>query len=283
MYTSVSTALGQVRRLRQIPAEPGNGITTIHLTRSRSWIENGQTTQESISEEWLYCPIGKGATSNYFQYVVAQARAWQVRFMKSKIAVGPSPLRSILDNLPGGWQTSVLILQHVAKSDSECEEAKLLGAWEEVMTVHGRKTTAEMIAQAADMTPSHMLGLIVEAAHLQTYNLSKLITAIRLGEVMDAGVKEAVKASGYKDREKILQHAGLYPAPPGTVISVQANAQAGAKLQQSLEASEGLDEFERDTLESTEFLRGLDQPIEHAPLESPAGFVALPGKPAEPA
>jgi hypothetical protein len=194
--------------------------------------------------------------------------------MQGKISVGPSPIRFILDQLPGGWITAIPVLQHVAKQSGESDEAKILNAWEEAMAVYGTKTTGEQIAEAAGMTPSHMLGVITEAAHLQTVNVAKLVKAIKLGEVMERGVKEALKPAGFKDRERILQSAGLYPAPAGTTINVEANAQAGAKVTQSLAAADGLDEFERDTLDATTFLRSVDQPKEETKaLESPAQFV----------
>jgi len=252
------------------------------LIRTRSWITNGQTTRESIDE--VVVKPGRLGYCALFKSMAVRGHSQLRKHMAKKVGVGPAPIFTILNQLPGGWTTAIAILQHVAKQDSECEEARLINVWDEVVGLNGSKTTGEQIAEAADMSPSHMLGLITEAAHLQGVNVSKLIKAINLGEVMQAGVKEALKPSGFKDREKILQSAGLYPAPAGTNISVTSTAQAGAQLKQSLAAADGLDEFERDTLESTEFLRGIE-----GPLTSPAQFAAVlpvkpvPAEPVEPA
>jgi hypothetical protein len=236
-------------------------------------VSNGITTQESISEVRLFSPLNPIGYS-LFAHLAKMGKATLWTHMNGKISVGPSAVRYILDQLPGGWISAIAILQHVAKQDGDSQEAKILNAWDEVMSVRGGDTTAEEIAEAAGMTPSHMLGVITEAAHLQTVNVAKLVKAIKLGEVMERGVEEALKPAGFKDRERILQSAGLYPAPAGTTINVASIAQAGAQLKQALETSEGLDEFERDTLDATEFLRSVSQPSEETKkLESPSEFV----------
>jgi hypothetical protein len=273
---SVSDLLLSLHHARQVkdrhPAKRDSGTTTIRLTISRSLVVNGKITQESTGEVRLFCPVNFSGYTLFRLLSLSGAHQYWLH-MNGKISVGPSPIRFILDQLPGGWRTAIPVLQHVAKQDGESDEAKVLNAWEETTSVHGKKTTGEQIAEAAGMTPSHMLGVIIEAAHLQTVNVAKLVKAIKLGEVMERGVKEALKPAGFKDRERILQSAGLYPAPAGTTITVEATAQAGAQVSQSLAAVDGLDEFERDTLDATEFLRSVDQPEEATKvLESPASF-----------
>jgi hypothetical protein len=240
------------------------------LTIYRSVVtRTGEITQESTVE------IPFTYTSRLFHFMEARSRGYYTNFMKARIAVNPSPVRYLLEQLPGGWTTAITILRHVVVDykNSECEEAKILNVWEEVVSIRGKDATCEEIAEAAGMSPSHMFGLIAEAAHLQGFNVAKLVKAMAIGEIMERGVREALKPSGFQDRKAILQSAGLYPAPPGTNISVEANAQAGTKLDQNLEAASNIDEFERDTLESTEFLRGVGQHAEPKSLESPASFI----------
>lgn len=195
--------------------------------------------------------------------------------MKSKVTSAKSPLLSILNQLPGGWLTAFGILKHIAMRDSASEEAKLMASWEETHAVHGEKTTPEMIAAGAGITESHMLGIITEACHAMKVNVAKLIAALNMDEVMERAVKEARKPTGFKDRERLLQSVGLYPTPAGVTINNSPTAIAAARAAASgaIESADGLDEFERDTMDSTSFLRGVDNAAEQKRIESPANFV----------
>jgi len=263
----------------------GNGTTTIRLIRSKSLIVNGTITQEWTDEievqlyrqNWpQLAPLLAWGSPEY--------KLWRARFYleghlkaRSDITAGSSPLISILNQLPGGWQTAFAILEHVAKKDGESEEAKLMAAWCEVHAAHpGETITPDMIADAAGITHKHMLGLVAEAAFDMKVTVSRLISTLNLDEIMERAVKEAKKAAGFKDREKILQNAGLYPAPAGVTIYNNPTALASAKMAvaNGIEAADGLDDFERDTLDSTSFLRGIDNANEDQKrLESPSKFV----------
>lgn len=210
---------------------------------------------------------------------IAQAHLELYMSAKTKITAAQSPLRSILNELPGGWHTAFAILMHVAKKDSDSEEAKLMAAWEETHAVHGSKVTPEDIALAAGMTPSHMLGIIVEAAHSMKVTTSKLIHALGLDDVMKRAVREAKTKGGFKDRERVLAAAGLFPST-STAIAIYNNptatAQAAAGIQSGISATEGLDEFERDTIDSTSFLREFGAPDNpRAAIQSPSAFVDI--------
>jgi len=236
---------------------------------------DGTITQESTVEEPLpftLCPTG---------WLIGEAKLGRARkflkeYMSQRVTIGKSPIRAILNELPGGWSTAFAVLEYIAKRDSESEEAKLMAAWEEIHAVHGQKTTPEMIAEGAGMTSAHMVAVIVEAAINMGVVVSRLVQAVSLSDIAKRGIKEAKKPLGFKDRERILQQHGVYPAPPGSNVYVNATAaaNAGAKVKQSLAATDGLDEFERDTLDATEFLRSVDQPEEETKaLGSPANFV----------
>lgn len=211
------------------------------------------------------------------EYRLRRARLALVDYMTSKVFAAKSPLLTILNVLPGGWITAFAILEHVAKRDSESDAAKLMAAWQEIHEAQPlrSKIIPEKIAEAAGMTPSRMLGIVVEAAHEMTVNTSKLVAALSMDSIMERAVKEARKPSGFKDRERILQSAGLYPAPSGVTInnSPMAIAQARADMATSIGALDGLDDFERDTMDSTSFLRNLDGQADPKSLESPAAFV----------
>lgn len=196
-------------------------------------------------------------------------------YMKSKVTSAKSPLLAILNQLPGGWTTAFGILKHIAMRDSECEEAKLMASWEEVHAIHGSATTPELIAAGAGMTESHMLGIITEACHSMKVSVAKLIAALNMDEVMERAVKEAKKSTGFKDRERLLQSVGLYPTPAGVTInnSPTAIAAARAAMTTAIESTDGLDEFERDTMDSTSFLREVDNAAEQKRIESPSNFV----------
>ena len=234
---------------------------------------NGQTTQERTFEGVDLSPGARVAESRLY---FAERRFEDYMKQKRKVTSAESPLMSILNELPGGWPGAFFVLRHIAVRDSGSEEAKLMAAWEEVHSVHGEETTPEMIADGAGITPSHMLGLIAEACHIMKVNVSKLIAALNMDEVMERAVKEAKKSTGFKDRERLLQHAGLYPTPAGVTINNSPTAIAAARsaMSSAAEITDGLDEFERDTMESTSFLRGLDNAdAEQKRVESPSNFV----------
>jgi len=159
--------------------------------------------------------------------------------------------------------------------DSESEAAKLMAAWEEVHSVHNEATTIEMVVEGAGITESHFLGVVCESCHIMKVNVAKMLTALALDDVMKAGIRAAKKPSGFKDRQAILQNAGLYPSPPGVVINNSPTAIAAAN--NALEAVDGLDDFERDTMDSTSFLRSLENSKR---LNSPANFVDVVPEPA---
>jgi hypothetical protein len=265
LYTSQSAALA-------------SGTMRTRLTISQSRIVNGQITQERTLD--FTFPIITVPLDNPWCHLswrrLAYARARLENFMATKVTVAKSPLLSILNELPGGWHTAFVILQHIAKRDGDSEEAKLMAAWEETHAVHGTKVTPEDIAQAAGMTPSRMLGIVVEAAHSMKVTTSKLIHALNLDDVMRRAVKEAKTKGGFKDRERVLAAAGLYPST-SQAISIYNNptatAQAAAGIQAGVHAAEGLDEFERDTIDSTSFLREFDTDPARGQIESPAAFV----------
>jgi len=195
--------------------------------------------------------------------------------MKRRLTTAPSDLRAILDNLPGGWHTAFDLLKQVADKDADSEEARLLANYEELASVDVN-VPVERIIEAAGMRAGRFLGLIADIAYEKGVRVSRLIAAINLQEVMERGVKEAKKATGIKDRLPLLQAAGLYPAPAGVVInnSPTAIAQARSAMNAAIDTADGLDEFERDTLESTSFLRGIDgQTGEQKKIESPSNFV----------
>lgn len=127
------------------------------------------------------------------------------------------------------------------------------------------------------MSDARFLGLIAEVAYERGVRVSKLIAAINLEDVMRRGVKEAKKVTGIKDRVPLLQAAGLYPAPAGVVInnSPTAIAQARNALAAVIDTSDNLDEFERDTIESTSFLRSMGdvEDAERKRVESPSNFI----------
>lgn len=273
--TRVDRVARQLRRERRTRLRrlvlPALGITMTRLTTSKSLIVNGQTTQEETFEG---IDLSPGAIFGDIRLKYAELGLR--KFMKSKVTAAESPLLAILSELPGGWTTAFAVLKHIAAADSECEEARLMASWEEIHSVHGEATTPEMIAAGAGMTPSHMLGLITEACHAMKVNVAKLIAALNMDEVMERAVKEAKKPTGFKDRERLLQSAGLYPTPAGVTINNSPTAIAAARAAASAaaESTNGLGEFERDTVESTSFLRGIENAAaEQRRIESPSNFV----------
>jgi hypothetical protein len=255
---------------------------TMHLIRSKSLIVSGIITQELTDE--IEVPLYR-TWSTPDPLAIARGHLEAHLKKRSSVTAARSTLRSILDELPGGWHTAFAILESIAKKDSESEEAKLMAAWLELQAAHPKDPiTPEMIAEAADITPWHMLGLVTEAAFKMRVTVSRLVGALGLDEIMERAVKEAKKSTGFKDRERILQNAGLYPAPSGVTIFNNPTALASARtaMATGIEAAEGLDDFERDTLDSTSFLRGIDNANEDQKrLESPSKFVEATIVPAE--
>jgi len=241
------------------------------LTISKQWIADGRIIRESIDE------LDTSYGASYAWAILDRADIALARYMKTKVTAARSPIKAILNELPGGWLTAFAVLKHVALRDAESEEARIMAAWEEVHSVHAEKTTVELVIEGAGITESHFLGVVCEACHVMKVNVAKMLRALNLDEVMEAGIRAAKKPSGFKDRQAILQSAGLYPAATGTIINNSPIAIAHAN--QAVETIEGLDGFERDTMDSTSFLRGLESGGKR--LESPANFVDVTPVPVE--
>jgi hypothetical protein len=179
--------------------------------------------------------------------------------MKRKETMGiagkRAPLETALSKIPGGWFAAFPILAKTARKDDNSEAARLLQAWDEL---GGKKdVTPEEIAEAAGMTPGHMVGVIAEAAYDNSIHVARLIEALNLEDIMNRAVKEAKKPDGYKDREKILQSAGLYPTPSGATFINNPTAIAGASLRAAIPGdADGLTGIEEDTIEFTTLVRG---------------------------
>lgn len=199
------------------------------------------------------------------------------RKRQEKLGLPKTKLSKIaLSRIPGGWYSAFPILRKVARLDDASDASRLLVAWDEL---GGKENvTPEEIAEAAGMTMGHMIGVIAEAAYDNSVAVSRLIEALNLEEIMDRAVKEAKKPDGFKDREKILQSAGLYPTPSGATFINQNNSVTSASLRSGpVSATDGLESMEDDTIEFTTLVRGGAE----RKIESPSKLIeTIPEQPA---
>src|SRR5215467_238381 len=131
------------------PALPELGITKTRLMISKTWITDGQ-----ITREWTGSGVDLSPGAVYADRLLQAAQMQLVAYMKRKVTTAPTPLKAILNELPGGWLTAFAVLKSVAMKDSASEEARLMAAWEEVHSVHGEDTTIEQIVDGAGVTES---------------------------------------------------------------------------------------------------------------------------------
>jgi hypothetical protein len=158
-----------------------------------------------------------------------------------------NPIRATSDGLnyfafflPGGLD-NVIDLARLSENEKVQEVAR---RWNALPRRDRKNSSLDELCKAAGVTHSKFLGVVVGTAYELGIDVGDVMGAIANVQTMPAHMDRVVKRGGFRDRERILQSAGLYPQ----------NGRPTAD-QPPFEI-EGLGSFEEDTLESTRFLQG---------------------------
>lgn len=104
--------------------------------------------------------------------------------------------------------------------------------WAQLTPWQRRFVMLEDLAAHAGLTPGEFLAAVVRASFKFTENITDLIVASALPEVVVASVKRALTPNGIEDRWLLLEHMGFLrgPQPTGSAArngSTVATANAG--------------------------------------------------------
>lgn len=189
---------------------------------------------------------------------------------KKKMGIANVHLGTVaLSRIPGGWVGAFPILRKVVRVADDSAAARLLLAWD---TLGGKEdVTPEEIADAAGMSMGDFIAVVAKSAFDTGVSVSKLIEALNLEDIMERAVKQAKKPDGFKDRERILQGAGLYPTTGGaTFINSNVNAVDARQTLNVEDGNEDLGSMEADTIEFTTLVR---RPEGQQKVESPSKLI----------
>lgn len=151
--------------------------------------------------------------------------------------------------LPGG-RASLMELARLSESPKVKE---IVAEWDKLTPTRRGKTRLEVLCDSFGLSPGEFLGAVVKAAFEHNTDISKLILAVNTPRIVQKSVQQALKQKGFKDREMLMQAAGI--APKGGGIHVTAQAVAASKSQAGSQ-ERGLPPFEQDAVLISEAVRG---------------------------
>jgi hypothetical protein len=141
-----------------------------------------------------------------------------------------------LHKIPGGRKTFIEYARIAAASSDKVRV--FVECYEDLSTRERDGIPLDQICiESAAITPAELLGEVVKAAFEFGQDVSALMAATCLPEVVGASIREAKKARGFKDRQALMQHSGFVPIPKSStppanirnivMVNAQANAQGG--------------------------------------------------------
>lgn len=144
---------------------------------------------------------------------------------------GPGTLDFALRSVRGGKRR---VMEELAPLAMEFEPRleRAVVRWAQLTPWQRRFVMLEDLAAHAGMTPGEFLAAVVRASFEFTEDITDLIVASALPEVVVASVKRALTPNGIEDRWLLLEHMGFLngPQPTGSAArngSTVATANAG--------------------------------------------------------
>jgi hypothetical protein len=152
--------------------------------------------------------------------------------------------------LPGGKNG----LMELARGCGDDKVQSVVKAWDTLTSGGRRRTKLEDLCVKECLSPGEMLARVAQDAHDTGLDVSKLIRGVAHPRVLQASIKQALKAEGHRDREMLFKSSGFLPTPTGPTFNnnVSAKAQAAAVT----EPVKGLPSFEQDIMTSAITVRG---------------------------
>ncbi len=142
-------------------------------------------------------------------------------------------------------------LVEIARCSKDPKVQAVIKDWDGLTDNTRRQTKLENLCEGHELTPGEFLGRVAQDAHDTGLDLSKLIRGLAYPRVMQATIKNAMKADGFRDRQLLAQTIGELK-PAGQVINVKATAAAQAVTEQP----RGLPSFEHEAIATTAAVKG---------------------------
>jgi hypothetical protein len=152
--------------------------------------------------------------------------------------------------LPGGKNG----LMELARGCGDEKVQSVVKAWDAMTSDGRRRTKIEDLCVKECLSPGEMLARVAQDAHDTGLDVIKLIRGVAHPRVLQASIKQALKAEGYKDRELLMKTSGFLPTPTGQTFNVNASAKAQAAA--VTEPVKGLPSFEQDIITTAVVVRG---------------------------
>jgi hypothetical protein len=168
-----------------------------------------------------------------------------------------------LHKIPGGRKTFIEYARLAA--DSNEQVSCFVSCWDSLSQREQVSIPLDQVCiESGAITPSELLGEVVKSAFQFGQDVSSLMAATCLPDVVDASIKFAKRESGIKDRIALMQHANFVPIPqksgiPSIINKVYAVAQAKAEGGNSASSSGGMPTFEDDSIEMSKIVRSSDE------------------------
>jgi hypothetical protein len=164
-----------------------------------------------------------------------------------------------LHKIPGGRKTFIEYARIAAEENEDV--ACFMEVWD-ALSLHEqiRIPLDQVCIESCSITPGELLGAVTAAAFDWGANISNLLAATYLPEVIDASAKYAKRKDGIKDRIAMMQHSGFVPMPRNSVnvnlknyIAAKAEANAGSSGNDNR-----LPSFEERTMQLSEVIRNTE-------------------------
>lgn len=134
----------------------------------------------------------------------------------------------------------------------EPELAVVLEDWESLSTSGKLRSCIEDLCSARNIDPWHFFSVVNEAAMKFRENATLMIASMNAPGLLEKSVEYGMQKDGFKDRQAVLQSAGVFPSPQGTRISILNQNSARAAAQSDANVERGLPSFERSILDMEE-------------------------------
>jgi hypothetical protein len=138
----------------------------------------------------------------------------------SDVAAVPQITHIIKQSFKRGIDDAILYL----KASEEEEAKKFLRTWSEFSPTMHRKLPFEAFCVAASVRTKRILEILVSSCYDDATTAVKLITAVNHPKVVQATVKNAMKAEGAADRKMLHLHKGFLPVPRNNTNIFQPGA-----------------------------------------------------------
>jgi hypothetical protein len=123
--------------------------------------------------------------------------------------------------------------------------AVIVEDWDKLHPTRRKQINIEELCAAHDVDPIHFISIVAEAAMRFKDNATLMISSMHSPALLEKSIQFGMKKDGWKDRQAVLQGAGVFPSPQGTRISILNQNSAKAAAAAEVNVERGLPTFER--------------------------------------